>query len=80
MGEPHVISALTRKRAVIAGELAKAEKRCEAMRNYLLAAIGIHEDERNLRNKISRGGFTAAFLLQCLEAIGAKNVWLSTDS
>ncbi len=37
MGEPHVISALTRKRAVIAGELAKAEKRCEAMRNYLLA-------------------------------------------
>jgi hypothetical protein len=37
MGEPHVISALTRKRAVIAGELAKAEKRCNAMREYLLA-------------------------------------------
>jgi hypothetical protein len=25
---------------------------------------------RNLNNKISRGGFTAAFLIQCLEAIG----------
>ncbi len=37
MGEPHVISALTRKRAVIAGELAKAEKRCNAMREYLAA-------------------------------------------
>jgi hypothetical protein len=35
-----------------------------------LAAMGIHETERNLNNKISRGGFTAAFFLQCLEAIG----------
>ncbi len=37
MGEPHVISALTRKRGVISGELSKAEKRCEAMREYLVA-------------------------------------------
>ncbi len=37
MGEPHVISALERKRAVIAGELARTEKRCNAMREYLLA-------------------------------------------
>ena len=35
-----------------------------------LAAIGVGETERNLNNKISRGGFSAAFLLQCLEAIG----------
>lgn len=34
-----------------------------------LAAIGVHETERNLNNKISRGGFAAAFLLQCLDAI-----------
>jgi hypothetical protein len=27
-------------------------------------------EERNLNNKISRGGFTAAFLMQCLQAIG----------
>jgi Domain of unknown function (DUF6471) len=39
-----------------------------------LAAIGVTETERNLNNKISRGGFTAAFLLQCFEAIGAKEV------
>ncbi|MDB5441245.1 MAG: hypothetical protein JWM33_3672, partial [Caulobacteraceae bacterium] len=31
-----------------------------------LAAIGVTENDRNLNNKISRGGFTAAFLLQCL--------------
>ncbi len=42
-----------------------------------LAAMGIHETERNLNNKISRGGFTAAFLLQCLEAIGSNDIRLS---
>lgn len=39
-----------------------------------LAAIGVVETERNLNNKISRGGFTAAFMLQCLTAIGANDV------
>ena len=39
-----------------------------------LADIGVTENERNLNNKISRGGFTAAFLLQCLDAIRAHSV------
>ena len=39
-----------------------------------LAEIGVTENERNLNNKISRGGFTAAFMLQCLEAIGVSDV------
>jgi hypothetical protein len=39
-----------------------------------LTAMGVAENERNLNNKISRGGFTAAFLLQCLQAIGANTV------
>jgi hypothetical protein len=42
-----------------------------------LGAIGQEETERNLANKISRGGFTAAFLIQCLEAIGCHSVRLS---
>lgn len=42
-----------------------------------LAEKGLHETERNLANKISRGGFTAAFLIQCLEAIGSQSVRLS---
>lgn len=39
-----------------------------------LADVGVMDSEPNIRNKISRGKFTAVFLLQCLEAIGAKNL------
>ena len=39
-----------------------------------LAEIGVQENERNLNNKISRGGFSAAFLLECLEAVGARQI------
>jgi hypothetical protein len=42
-----------------------------------LAALGVAEDEKNVRNKLSRGKFTAAYLLQCLEAIGAQSLRLS---
>jgi hypothetical protein len=42
----------------------------------LLKGLDITETERNLNNKISRGGFTAAFLLQCLSAIGVSEMRL----
>lgn len=41
-----------------------------------LAEIGVKESDRNLANKISRGGFTAAFLVQCLTAIGCDSLRL----
>lgn len=41
-----------------------------------LADIGVFDSEPNIRNKISRGKFTAVFLLQCLEAIGVREVAL----
>lgn len=41
-----------------------------------LAGIGIKETEANLRNKISRGGFTGAFLIQCLTAMGVSSLRL----
>lgn len=41
-----------------------------------LTAMGIPETERNIANKISRGGFTAAFFLQCLFAIGVTTLRL----
>lgn len=41
-----------------------------------LAEIGVQDNERNLNNKISRGGFSAAFLLQCLKAIGSSGLRL----
>jgi 3-mercaptopyruvate sulfurtransferase SseA len=37
-----------------------------------LAEIGIDEKEVNVRNKLSRGKFTASFLLQCLAALGVE--------
>jgi Domain of unknown function (DUF6471) len=39
-----------------------------------LTSMGIPEKERNLNNKVSRGGFTAAFFLQCLEAVGVRDL------
>lgn len=41
-----------------------------------MAANGLAENERNLRNKLSRGKFTAAFFLQVLEAVGVFEVRL----
>lgn len=42
-----------------------------------LAAIGVQESEPNIRNKLSRGKFTAAFMLACLDAIGARSLQIS---
>jgi len=41
-----------------------------------LTEMGIPETEANIANKISRGGFTAVFFVQCLVAIGAHTVRL----
>ena len=44
-----------------------------------LAEIGVAEKEVNIRNKLSRGKFTAAFMLQCLAAIGTPTLHISMD-
>ena len=41
-----------------------------------LAGIGVVDSEPNIRNKLSRGKFTAVFLVQCLEAIGVQELRL----
>ena len=41
-----------------------------------LDAIGVNEKEVNIRNKLARGKFSAAFLLYCLEAIGISELRL----
>jgi len=35
-----------------------------------LAKRGVDDNERNVRNKVARGTFSAAFLIQCMVAIG----------
>ena len=42
----------------------------------LLAEIGVDEKEANIRNKLSRGKFSAAFLLQCLSSIDVTDLRL----
>ena len=42
-----------------------------------LAAVGVSETEPNIRNKLARGKFTAAFMVQCLDAIGCQSLRLS---
>jgi hypothetical protein len=41
-----------------------------------LADIGVMDSEPNIRNKLSRGKFTAVFMIQCLVAIGATEIRL----
>lgn len=41
-----------------------------------LNEIGVEEKEANLRNKLSRGKFTAAFMVSCLSAIGTSSLSL----
>lgn len=63
-------------------ERAKNLLRAELKRNGLgykeladrLSGLGVTENDRNLANKISRGSFTAAFFLACMEAIGVSEL------
>jgi hypothetical protein len=61
----NLLKAELRRRGVTYADLAER-----------LTVLGLRETEQNINNKISRGGFTAAFLLQCLAAIGADSVSL----
>lgn len=45
----------------------------------MLRRIDVKEEEHNLRNKVARGKFTAAFFLQCLTAIGVQTLRLSEE-
>lgn len=42
-----------------------------------LRAIGVDQAEPDIRNKLSRGTFSAMFLVQCLEAVGCQSIRLT---
>ncbi|MDR6773573.1 DUF6471 domain-containing protein [Azospirillum sp. BE72] len=46
---------------------------------HRLGELGVQESPENIANKVSRGKFTAVFLMQCLEAIGCKTLSLTTE-
>lgn len=72
---PKVVEYETKAKNLLRGEMRRRGVTTAQLAEKL-TAMGIPETERNLNNKISRGGFTGAFLLQCLEAIGAKSLHL----
>jgi hypothetical protein len=41
-----------------------------------LSEMGINEKEANIANKLARGKFSAAFMVQCLEAIDISQLRL----
>ena len=63
----------SKARGLIRGEMAR-QGITYAQLVDRLDSVGVKEDERNLRNKVSRGKFTAAFMLACLQALGAQSV------
>lgn len=42
-----------------------------------LEDIGLHETERSIANKLSRGTFSFAFFLKCVKALGGDAVTIS---
>jgi hypothetical protein len=67
-----------RAKGILKGEL---KRRGVSYRDLAekLAVLGVKETEQNIANKISRGGFSAVFLFQCLEAIGCKNLAIDLE-
>ena len=43
-----------------------------------MEAIGLKVNDRTLANKITTGAFSAVFFLQCMDAIGVKNLQLDS--
>jgi hypothetical protein len=43
-----------------------------------LGEVGVKDAPANIANKISRGRFTAVFMLQCLSVIGCETLSLRT--
>jgi hypothetical protein len=64
-----------RVRGLLKAELARRDVSYRELVERL-AAMGIKESEQNIANKLSRGTFTAVFLVQCLDAIGCRNLRL----
>lgn len=73
--DPATVEYETRAKNLLKGEL-KRRGVTYAQLAEKLASVGVTENERNLNNKISRGGFSAAFMLQCLDVIGASSLQL----
>lgn len=73
--DPATVEFETRAKNLLKGELKRRGVSYAGLVEKL-RLIGVSESERNLANKLSRGGFSAAFMLQCLAAIGVSSLHL----
>ena len=62
-------------KGILKGELKRRDMSYRQLAKRL-QEMGVAETERNIANKISRGGFSAVFFIQCLEAMGSKEIRL----
>lgn len=60
---------------VFAANMLKAELKRKGV-TYAQLAEMVDDKEVNIRNKLARGKFSAAFLLHCLSAIGSHEIRL----
>lgn len=63
-------------KGILRAEMARKAITYDDLSNRLSELVG-PVTSVNLRNKVARGGFTAAFFLQCLRACGATKIDLA---
>jgi hypothetical protein len=64
-------------KGLLKAEMKRSNMTYDALAEALTGA-GTPESAANLRNKVSRGNFSAAFLLQCLHVIGVQFLHIGT--
>ncbi len=62
-------------KGIIRGEMKRRNLTYDQLAERL-TAIGVQATAPVLRTKVSRGGFSAVFMVQCLEAIGTETLHL----
>jgi hypothetical protein len=67
-----------RVKGIVKAELARRNVSYKDLADRF-AQMGIKDNERNIANKLSRGTFTAAFFIQCLDAIDCRVLRLRED-
>lgn len=66
----------SRVKGLLKAELKRREVTYQELTEKL-AEIGVAETPENIANKISRGKFSAVFLIQCLDVLGCNTIRLN---
>jgi hypothetical protein len=61
-------------RLIMQVEMAKRDMSYRELTEKINAKFKITENERNIRNRVARGTFTAGFFLMCLIAMDCKQI------